>query len=88
MILSVTGTAIYGLYAVSWFVGPCHYGMVRPRVADGLHCFWIWRAVSNTLILNTQLRTADNGLSSNILSCVIHDLGPYVVKTAMNVWSL
>jgi len=40
-------------------VGPRHYGMKRPRVADGGDDLHTWRVVAN--ILNNRSRTTDNG---------------------------
>jgi hypothetical protein len=44
-------------------VGPCHYVMVRPQVANGEWSL-IWRVAANTL--NKQLRKADNGWSFSL----------------------
>jgi len=41
-------------------VGPCHYAMVHPQVADG-ECPLIWRVAAN--MLNKKSRTADKGWS-------------------------
>jgi hypothetical protein len=46
------------LFHVRWV--PCHHGMARPQVADGVDSLWIWRVAAN--ILNKQSRTADKGL--------------------------
>jgi len=32
-------------------VGPCHYNMVRPQVADGGDGLQIWRVAANILVL-------------------------------------
>jgi hypothetical protein len=41
------------------YVGPCHHGMARPRVAVGGDGLQLWRVVAN--IFNMQSHTADNG---------------------------
>jgi hypothetical protein len=46
------------------YVGPCHHGTVRPRVADGGDGLQIWRVTEN--ILKKQSRTADKGYSSSL----------------------
>jgi hypothetical protein len=43
---------------VPCFVGPCHHGMARLRVADGGDGLQIWRVAA--------MRTANKGLSSNL----------------------
>jgi hypothetical protein len=53
--------------ATPWYVVPCVHGMACPGVADGQYGFWIWMAVRNLRILNTQMRTVDIGLSCSIL---------------------
>jgi hypothetical protein len=39
------------------YVGTCHHGVVRPRVADGRDTLQTWRVAAN--ILNKQSRIAD-----------------------------
>jgi hypothetical protein len=43
---------------VKWV--PCHHGMARPQVADGVDGLQIWRVAAN--ILNKKSRTADRGV--------------------------
>jgi hypothetical protein len=43
------------------YVGPCHYGMARPRISDRLDGLQTRRVAGN--IFNKQSRTADNGQS-------------------------
>jgi hypothetical protein len=42
----------------------CHHGMAHPQVVDRGDGLQIWRVAVN--ILNKQLWTADNGLSSSL----------------------
>jgi hypothetical protein len=42
-----------------YYVGPCHHGTERPRVADGKDGLQIRRVAAN--ILKMQSRTADKG---------------------------
>jgi hypothetical protein len=44
-------------------VGPCHHGIMRPRIVDGGDGFQIWRTVAN--ITNKQPREVDKGWSSS-----------------------
>jgi hypothetical protein len=47
------------------YVGPCHHGMGRPRVADGGDGLQIWRVAVN--VLNKQLRQP---LRGGLQACV------------------
>jgi hypothetical protein len=47
---------------VRWLL--CHYGMARPRVANGGDGLQIWRVAAN--ISNKQSRPADKGRSSSL----------------------
>jgi hypothetical protein len=47
------------------YVGPCHYGMVRPQDADGGDTLQVWKVAAN--IMNEQSRTDDKGWSSNLV---------------------
>jgi hypothetical protein len=44
-------------------VVPCHHGMARPQVADGVDGLGIWRVVAT--ILDKQSRTSDKGRFSS-----------------------
>jgi len=55
--------AIDLIYSNPCYVGPCHHGMSRPRVADEEDGLQIWRVAAN--ILTKQSRTADKGWSSS-----------------------
>jgi hypothetical protein len=46
------------------YVGPCHHGMARPRVADGGDGLQIWRVAAN--VLNKQSRLVEKGRSSSL----------------------
>jgi hypothetical protein len=49
------------------YVGPCHHGMVLPRVTDGRDVLQIQiRKAAAIYILNKQSRTADKRLSSSL----------------------
>jgi len=48
--------------AILCYVGTCHHGMVRPRVAVGGDGFQIWWVV----VLNKQSRTTDKEWTSNL----------------------
>jgi hypothetical protein len=43
---------------------PCHHGMARPQVADGVNALQVWKVAVN--ILNKQSRTADKGWFSSL----------------------
>jgi hypothetical protein len=47
------------MHIVPCYMGPCHHGMVRPRIADGRDGLQIWRVTANKW-------TADKGWSSNL----------------------
>jgi hypothetical protein len=47
---------------VEWV--PCHHGMARPLIVDGLDGLHMWKVATN--ILNKQSRTADTGCSSSL----------------------
>jgi hypothetical protein len=46
-----------------YYLGPCHHGVARPRIADTGDGLQIWRVTAN--ILNKQSHTADKGWSSS-----------------------
>ena len=45
-------------------MGPCHFGMARPEVANGETTSSIWGIAAN--IFNKQSRKADKGWSSRL----------------------
>jgi hypothetical protein len=46
------------------YVGPCHHGMTRSRVADARDGLQIWRVAGS--IYYKQSQTADKGWSSSL----------------------